>query len=250
MSSGKAGPSNVLELNRPATRGPRIGRRWMIGGVSVLALIIAVILMLTYSPILAIKAIEVTGNKLVSEKQIQRMLEPLHGVPLSQVGAGRVLGLLGGEPAVADVVIQAEAQGTLRVQVIEHVPVAVLQKGSSYSLVSSDGLVLAPLAKRDAAKLPVIKGNGATANPKVFAVVTQVLAELPQDLLVKVDHASATSKNFVELKLSNGRSVVWGDGSRGHEKALVLDALLGVKDRAGDPVKVYDVSSPDHPVTR
>lgn len=107
-----------------------------------------------------------------------------------------------------------------------------------------------PLPKRDAVRLPVIKGNGVTADPKVFAAVTKVLSELPAGLLSRVDHASAESRDFVELKLTNGRSVIWGDGSRGRDKSLVLEALLGVKDKATEPVKVYDVSSPDHPVTR
>lgn len=250
MSTKEAGHGNVLELTRPPARRNRFGRRWIIGGSSVLALIVALILVLTFSPVLAIKSVEVKGNKLVSGDVLRSELAPLLGVPLSQVGSGRVLGLLKGEPAIADVVIQAEAPGTLHVQVVEYEPVAVLQEGSKFSLVGADGRVLVPLAKRGAVKLPVIKGNGATADPKVFAVVTKVLSELPEDLLAKVDHASAESRDFVELKLTNGRSVVWGDGSRGRDKALVLEALLGVKDKSKKPVRVYDVSSPDHPVTR
>ena len=250
MSTPEAGHGNVLELTRHPVRRSRVGRRWIIAGSSVLAVIVALILVLTFSPILAIKSVEVKGNKLVTQDAVQAALAPLLGVPLSQVGSGRVLGLLQGEPAVADVVIQAEAPGTLYVQVVEYQPVAVLQQGKSFSLVGADGRVLALLAKRDAVRLPVIKGNGATADPKVFAAVTKVLSELPAGLLRRVDHASAESRNFVELELTNGRSVVWGDGSRGRDKSLVLEALLGVKDKAKDPVKVYDVSSPDHPVTR
>ena len=139
----------------------------------VAALVVSLVLVLSFSPILAIKNIQVEGNSLVKEKDLQRALEPLQGVPLARVGTGRVMDLLGGQPAVKDAIVQAEVPDTLRIQIIEHHPVAVLTEGSKRSLVGPEGQVLAVLGAKDKPKLPTVKANAVIKNPKVFSMLTQ-----------------------------------------------------------------------------
>lgn len=242
------GESNVLDL--PQDPAVRARKRWLIGGAVVAALVVALVLVLTFSPILAIKSITVSGNELVSEKKIQQALEPLHGVPLSRVGTGTVMELLAGEPAVKDAIVQAEANNTLQVQVVEFVPVAVLLEGKQRSLVGPEGQRLAKLGAKDKPKLPTIRSSKVTKDPKVFAMLTRVLSELPDKLLATVDHATATSKDFVELKLNDGTLVIWGNDQDSALKTKVLEALLGAPKDKKAPIKVYDISSPQHPVAR
>jgi cell division protein FtsQ len=54
----------------------------------------------------------------------------------------------------------------------------------------------------------------------------------------------------VELKLIDGQTIVWGNAGEKELKARVLEALLKVPADPANPVKVYDVSVPRHPVTR
>jgi len=241
-------PDNVLAL--PEAPGSRLRRRVLLWTGGVLAAIVAMILVLMYSPLLAIRGIEIEGNRLASDDAVAGALEPLVGVPLPQVGPGRVLQLLSGLEPVADVVVQAKAPHTLQVSVVEHVPVAVLKDGKKLSLVGEDGRTLAPLAKRSDALLPVISASAATGDPAVFRTLTHVLAGLPASVLAQLDYAGAKTIDSVELTLSNGKTVVWGNEERGGQKARVLQALLKVKDDPRSPVEVYDVSSPDQPVTR
>jgi cell division protein FtsQ len=208
------------------------------------------VLVLSFSPILAIKAVSVSGNVLVSDAKVQQALEPLHGVPLSRVGTGRVMELLAGQPAVKDAIVQAEAPNTLQVQIVEFVPVAVLLEGKKRSLVGPEGQVLATLAAKDKPKLPTIRSSKVTKDPKVFSMLTRVLSELPDKLLANVDHATATSKDFVELKLNDGQLVIWGNAQDSALKTQVLEALLGAPKDKKAPIKVYDISSPRHPVAR
>lgn len=250
--AGKAGtgqgPSNVLDL--PRDPGVRTRRRWIIGGSVVAGLVVVLVLVLSFSPILAIKAVSVSGNVLVSEAKVQQALEPLHGVPLSRVGTGRVMELLAGQPAVKDAIVQAEAPNTLQVQIVEFVPVAVLLEGKRRSLVGPEGQVLATLGAKDKPKLPTIRSSKVTKDPKVFSMLTRVLSELPDRLLANVDHATATSKDFVELKLNDGQLVIWGNAQDSALKTQVLEALLGAPKDKKSPIKVYDISSPRHPVAR
>ncbi|GAA3683504.1 hypothetical protein GCM10023081_21730 [Arthrobacter ginkgonis] len=241
-------PDNVLAL--PEAPGARLRRRVLLWTGGVLAAIVAMILVLMYSPLLAIRGIEIEGNRLVSDDAVAGALEPLDGVPLPQVGPGRVLQLLSGLAPVADVVVQAKAPHTLQVRVVEHAPVAILKNGKKLTLVGEDGRTLAPLAKRSDALLPVISASAATGDPAVFRTLTHVLAGLPGSVLAQLDHAGAKTIDSVELTLSNGKTVMWGNEERGAQKARVLQALLKVKDDPQAPVKVYDVSSPDQPVTR
>lgn len=250
--AGKAGSgqgtNNVLDL--PQDPGARAKKRWIIGASVVAGMVVLLVLVLTYSPILAIKSITVSGNSLVSDKTVQKALEPLHGIPLSRVGTGRVMELLDGQPAVKDAIVQAEAPNTLQVQVVEFVPVAVLLEGKKRSLVGPEGQLLASLKAKDKPKLPTIRSSKVTKDPKVFSMLTRVLSELPDKLLANVDHATATSKDFVELKLNDGQLVIWGNDQDSALKTKVLEALLAAPKDKKAPIKVYDISSPQHPVAR
>jgi cell division protein FtsQ len=73
---------------------------------------------------------------------------------------------------------------------------------------------------------------------------------LPPDVLAKLSNASAQSVDAVELKLVDGQTIIWGNAGEKELKAKVLAALLKVPVDPKNPVKVYDVSVPRHPVTR
>jgi cell division protein FtsQ len=96
--------------------------------------------------------------------------------------------------------------------------------------------------------LPLIDGQG--ANQSLFRAITAVLATLPADVLAKMASASATSPDAVELKLTDGKTVVWGNADEKELKARVLEALLKAPVNPKVPVNVYDVSTPRHPFTK
>lgn len=241
--------TNVVSLPEPPAKRRR--RMLLVGAGSVVGLIVALILVLLYSPLLAVKNIEVQGIELAREAAVREALEPLVGTPLPGIGPASVQRLLEGQPAVKDVVVQAEAPSTLRVEVIEYAPVAIVESKGKFRLVAEDGRALAPLAKRDGADLPVIDAGVSAADPKVFATVTKVLASLPESVLNRMDKAGAKTIDSVELRLVNGQTVLWGNAERNADKARVVEALLKTKNEPdAAAVKVYDVTSPDHPVTR
>lgn len=224
------------------------------GVAVVLGLVMALAL---FSPVLAVKTVTFDGQKLVPAATLHKSVQPLLNRPLPQVTRAEVGELLKSVPQVKSFTIEARPPSTLLVHVVERIPVALLKHGGAYLLVDQDGVQLG--STKDPAKvaLPLIDGGKAAIGRDTFAAMTAVLATLPQSVLTKLANASAKSPNAVELKLDDGKTVVWGNESDMELKAQVLEALILAPPPAPEagkaeppPVNVYDVSAPRHPVTR
>lgn len=224
------------------------------GIVAVLALVMGVAL---FSPALAVKTVVFDGRKLVAEETLQAALAPLLGKPLPQVTQEQVQDLLKPVVQVKSSVIEARPPSTLLVRVVERVPVALLKNDEEFLLVDQDGVELGATKDPASVALPLIDGGKAAIGQDTFNAMTSVLANLPHSILEQLANATAVSPDAVELKLVDGRSVIWGDASDMDLKAQVLEALLNAPPPtavAGKPepapVQVFDVSAPRRPVTR
>lgn len=244
----RAAPDNVLSFPEPkAKRRKRI----LLGTLGTVAVLIAGILAAAvYSPVLALQTVTVEGTKLLTADQIRTALAPLQGKPLPQISDADVTALLAPLVQVKDAAIQARLPSTLQVKVTERVPVALVKQGEAHQLVDVDGVKLSDAADPDAVLLPVIDGGNGTLPKDLFQAITGVLGALPADVLARLSSASAKSVDAVELKLVDGQTIVWGNAGEKELKAKVLEALLKVPADPKNPVRIYDVSVPRHPVTR
>ncbi len=238
---------------------PRRRRRrslWIVVG-STAVVIAAVIAIVMFTPLLALKTITVDGNKLATTETIQAALAPLKDKPLPQIDQSQVARLLAPLPQVRSVSVEARPPSSLLVHVHEREPVALLKTDQQYVMVDPDGIQLGGTADPAAVPLPLIDGGTAVIGKETFKAMTAVLAALPQGVLAKLQHASAASPDAVELTLNDGKTIIWGNATEKELKAKVLEALLNAPAptvAAGKPapaaVRVYDVSTPRHPVTR
>ena len=239
---------NVLSFPEPKARRRR---RIVQGTIAALAVLVAgIVAGAVYSPVLALQTVSVEGTKLLTAAQIQKALAPLQGKPLPQISDGDVTALLQPLVQVKEVTTQARPPSTLQVKVTERVPVALVKQGKAHQLVDADGVKLSDSADPAAVKLPVIDGGGGTLPKDLFHAITGVLGALPADVLARLSNASAKSVDAVELKLVDGQTIVWGNAGEKELKAKVLEALLKVPADPKNPVRIYDVSVPRHPVTR
>ena len=87
-----------------------------------------------------------------------------------------------------------------------------------------------------------IRDSGTTA--AALKEAAKVIAALPPDLTLIVDHVQVTSVDQISLVLKDGRTVVWGSADESDTKAEVLATLL-----ATVQAQVYDVSVPSKPTT-
>lgn len=240
--------ANVVAFPEPKAR--RRKRHLLTAASAVLALVVGLLAAVIYSPVLALDTISVSGTRLLTPAQVQSALEPLRGKPLPQITDEEVGRLL--EPLVQVKSVSAEARppSGLAVAVRERVPVALVKQGEQYQLVDVDGVELATTADPASVSLPVIDGGAGTIGQDLFRATAGVLGALPADVLAKLSNASAQSVDAVELKLVDGQTIIWGNASEKELKAKVLEALLKVPADPKNPVRVYDVSVPRHPVTR
>jgi cell division protein FtsQ len=247
------GEDNVLAFpETPEQARRRRARLWWVCGAAGLALLLVLGAVLYFSPLLAIRTITVTGTDLLPRERAEELLHPLHGVPLPQVGQRSVGELLAGEPAVDEVRVRAEPPTSLTVEVVEHQPVAQVPQGDERVLYSAQGEAITTLSAAEAEpyRLPSVSGAVDLSDAEVFDAVTTVLGSLPDPIRDRMDSASAQTVDSVTLKLQDGRTVLWGNAEHGARKAQVLSALLNVPQDEADPVEEFDVSIPDHPVTR
>ncbi|MDO4254837.1 MAG: cell division protein FtsQ/DivIB [Kocuria sp.] len=218
-------------------------------GFSALGLLLIVLLVwvLFYSPLLAVRSIEVNGAHLTDSQEVRGHLESFHGVPMTTISERDVMDRLGDLPQVRSVQVMTMPDNRLVVDLTERVPVAVVRDGDQWAVVDQEATVLQVVDDRGQAHVPLIEGGREALSSEQFKVVSGVLSTLPSSLLEQVDSAKAVSSSTVELQLHGGITVRWGDSTQGALKADVLAQLVESREQTG-AVNVYDVSSPEHPV--
>lgn len=240
--------ANVLSF--PAPKGRRIRRNIILAASIVAALVAGLLAAAVYSPVFAVRTVSVDGTKMLTPEQVKDALEPLHGKPLPQVNDDEVKQLLHPLVQVKEVTTEARPPSVLVVHIHERTPVALVKQGEVFQLVDVDGVQLGTTQDPGSVQLPVIDGGAGAIGKDLFKAITAVLAALPADVLARLSDASAKSVDAVELKLVDGQTIVWGNAGEKELKAKVLAALLKAPADPKNPVQVYDVSVPRHPVTR
>lgn len=202
-----------------------------------------------YSPLLAVRSIQVEGNSLIPAATVEERLRGLEGVPLTRITDERVAELVGYENILRDVTLEARPPHNLLVQLHERVPVALVEDDGAFVLVDNEGVQLSKVASREDVSLPLIDGGTAILGTGEYQTVTSVLAALPSSLLARVESADAQSPSTIKLKLTDGVEVVWGTAEESELKAKVLTQLMEALED-GVVVETYDVSSPLRPTTK
>ena len=120
--------------HRQRLRRRRIG---LIAGITAALLLLGLVSVLYFSPVLALRTIQVTGTDLLPQPRAEQLLQPLIDRPLPQVGTRQVEELLAQEPAVDHVRVQAQPPSGIAVEIVEHQPVAVITSEQSATLYSA-----------------------------------------------------------------------------------------------------------------
>ncbi len=127
--------------------------------------------------------------------------------------------------------------GTLVVTVTPRVPIAVTSANGRFWLMDSTGNPYLAVSAPPAGLVPVKLATPGVGDPATVAALT-VVAALPKDLRAQVADLSARTSYDIELKLTDGRSVIWGDATDSAKKVEILPAVL-----AQDGT-VYNISDP------
>ena len=192
--------------------------------------------------VLGVHDVAVTGTSRLDPAEVRSVAAIEAGTPLARLDTGAVADRLRRLPVVRTVDVERSWPRGVTIRVRERTAAAVRARGPAFVLVDREGVAFAPVQRRPAG-LPLVSAP-VDAGPPALRAALDVLDQLTGPVRDQVRQVRAATAEQVELRLTRGRTVLWGSTERGARKAAVLAVLISRK------AQVYDVSSPDSPTTR
>ncbi|WP_166787923.1 FtsQ-type POTRA domain-containing protein [Cryobacterium adonitolivorans] len=233
------------EVRRFTSRSRRRRNLWIAAAGTLVALV-AFVLVGVFSPLMALRTIEITGTNRIPAADVAQALEGQLGTPLPLLDLAEVKGQLSEFSLIRSYVTESRPPDTLVVRIVERDPVGAITSTAGFDLVDAAGVVIQSGPDRPQG-YPLIDATGGASGPGFQAAVAVVRA-LPEGIRGQLDTVTAATKDDVTLTMGGGARVVWGNADRSEYKAIVLGALI-VSHPVGS-VTEYDVSSPDSAVVR
>lgn len=237
-------PALLAQARRtPARRPrPRVRGRWLLPALAVLVVAGGLGYLLLGSPLLAAQRVQVAGTAALGVDEVVAAAGVPLGGPLLRVDTAEAAERVARLPEVARVRVSRSWPQTVRIEVLERVPVALRPAPDGPHRIDAAGVDFGPVAETGP-PLPPLPELRAPDRP-LAAAAAVVLTGLPAPLRDQVRAVTADSPENVRLVLADGRKVDWGSAADGPHKAAVLGVLLT------QPGTVYDVSSPELPTIR
>lgn len=233
---------------KPADEAKRLSRG-TVRGLKVLVwfIVLSVVsvglgLILYFTPLMSARSIVVTGTGAVTREEIVDTARVAPGTPLLQIDTDTVADRVAGIRRVASARVQREYPSTLRITIVERVPLVVKDFPDGPHLFDRDGVDFATAPPPPGLAYIDVDNPGPSDPPTRAAL--EVMTALRPEVAGQVSRIAAPSVASITLTLTDGRTVVWGTTDRTDEKAEKLSALLT------QPGQTYDVSSPDLPTVK
>ena len=220
----------------------RRSRPWLLLLV-VLALVATGVYAVFFSSWLAARRVEVAGLGDLSRARVVAAAEVPTGSPLARVDLGAVRARVSAIPAVRSGDVSRSWPHAVRIAVAEREPVAVIDRGHGLQALDRSGVTFGHYGHRPSG-LPLVQGT-AGVHTDALAEAGKVAAALPASVQRRVDFIHVATVDRIELRLHDGRTVLWGSAEQSTDKAEVLAVLLKRKH-----VQLIDVSVPGRPTTR
>ncbi|WP_187976191.1 FtsQ-type POTRA domain-containing protein [Mycetocola sp. JXN-3] len=227
------------EVRRFTVRSRRRRRAWLIGIGSVAAVALLAVIV-SYTPILSVRKIEVRGTERLSASSLEHKLSGELGTPFPLVDQSAIKAVLTEFPLIESYRVESSPPSTLILRIVERTPVGVVAVDGGFELVDAAGVVIERTGEKPA-DYPVITVDR-SKSMDAFRAAAAVLRTMPEDLRVKVSSIGATTRDDVTFGLVDSETVVlWGDASDGVVKAKLLEALM----RAQPDAQRFNVTSPE-----
>ena len=227
---------------KPPARGLIRGLKALMWSALISVLVVGAGLLLYFTPIMSARVTQITGLVTLTQDEVEQAAAVAPKTPLLQIDTDAVADRVATIRRVATVRVQREYPSTLRISIVERIPVVVKDYPDGSHLFDRDGVDFATAPPPPG--LPYLDADtpGPTDLPTLAAL--QVLTALRPEVASQVGRIAAPSVASITLTLVDGRQVIWGTTDRTDEKALKLGALLT------QPGTTYDVSSPDLPTVK
>lgn len=206
------------------------------------------------SQLFEIKDIEVVGSTRLSADEVIALAALDPGETLLRVDGGEVAARLKSNPWIADAHLSRRIPSTLRIDVKERVPAAVVDTGTTFWFVESSGRVLAESIASSATVVPVIRDvpdfvaePGTESESEALRNALRVLGGLTDELRASVRTVSAPLVSETALLTASGVEIMVGEAVNMEEKSVLIADILAAQ---GDRVVFIDVRSIERPISR
>jgi len=221
--------------------------------LAVLALLGGGWLLLRNSSLVAVERVQVTGVQGVDAGPIDTALRgAARGMSTLNFNVGALRAAVAPFPVVRDLSVSTSFPHSLRIHVVEQLPVAVVSVGGAHTAVAADGVVLGPdLLASERVPLPALTlaaGSPAPLGGHVEDATARselgVLGAAPRVLLGWVSKVFMGPEGLT-VAMRNGVSLYFGDATRPHAKWLSAARVLADPSSAG--ATYVDVRAPERP---
>jgi cell division protein FtsQ len=227
-------------------------RRRLLDAAAVLLAVVTVGAWVVYaSPLLAVRTVQVDGVGSLTDAQVEQVAGIEAGTPLMRVDTGTAAARIAQIPQVASVEVTRGWPHTVVVTLVERVPVAIVDRAGTRSLVDRDGVLFDTITGAVPADVVPLTVPRPGPDDVTTAAALGAVVALPADVRREVTGVTAGSPDDVTLTLTDGRTVLWGSAEATPRKARVLAALLAqIEAGSLDQADTLDVSTPDAVVLR
>jgi cell division protein FtsQ len=227
---------------KPPARGLIRGLKALMWSALVSVIVVGAGLLLYFTPIMSARVVAITGLSTVTQEEVEQAAAVPADTPLLQIDTDAVAERVATIRRVASTRVQREYPSTLRITIVERIPVVAKDYPDGSHLFDRDGVDFATAPPPPG--LPYLDADTPGPSDLPTLAALQVLLALRPEVAGQVSRIAAPSVAAITLTLFDGRQVIWGTTDRTDEKALKLGALLT------QPGTTYDVSSPDLPTVK
>ena len=213
---------NVLAARRRSRR-----RRWI--AVAAVVALIAAAGGLVWSPVLDVDRVVVDGTETVDVEQVLGATDIATGTPLALVDLTAVRSRVRALPGVAAASVTREWPDTVRVVVVEEVPLVRVRSGDTEAVVASTGAVLSDVADADSLPLLELPGGALGAADRLPDELTPALvvyARMPSALRATLASGRVDDAGSMWFDLADGATVRFGPVQDVPAKLAALQAFL------------------------
>lgn len=209
---------------------------------TVLILVGTGVWLLFFSSVVTVRDVSVDGNRTISPVRVRAVAKAPMGRQLARVDLAAIRARVETIPAVKSASVSRSWPHTVAITLTERTPVAVVDRGAGLQAVDADGVLFGSYDSKPG-DLPMVE-TAPDVKSEALAEAARVVTSLRPDINALVDRVEVESVDRIRLRLSGGKTVMWGSAEQSEQKAEVLAVLL---ERDANEI---DVSVPGRPTTR
>lgn len=204
----------------------------LIMATGMLILLIAAV-QLYRSGLFNVKKIDVAGSKIVSAVKVMEKCAVNENTNILTIDTGEIKQRIAKDPWIREVSVKRVLPQTLRVEIVERVPIALVAHGEKFFLIDEEFFVVAERESSESSDVPIITDlpiKKAKVGDRIFSKslenAVNCLKSMEPSLRKTITLMSASSIDKLYLYNENNVEILYGEAKQARDKNKVLNTIL------------------------